>query len=160
MSNIDLANVVQNQADASEMQQAPGAEMSLRVIPDGENFSAVTRYLGDKKVTATFSFRPHAKGTRYEKTSLFDFSNVSEEQLYLLAMYGVKVTVQHILRNLSPAEMVAKKTLSTVDVLKDVIENSVQRGDPETVARKQLLRLSPAQRKALLAELSQEGDAE
>jgi hypothetical protein len=154
MSNIDSLNVAQSVV--SSEQQSDVSDLTLRVIPEGENFSAVTRFLGDKKVTATYSFRPHAKGTRYEKTTLFDFSNVSEEQLYLLAMYGVKVTVQHILRNLSPAEMIAKKTMSTVDVLKGVIENSVQRGDPETVARRQLLKLSHAQRKALLAELSQD----
>ena len=66
----------------------------LRVIPESETFSATTKYVGSKKVEAIFSLRRDAKSQRFEKKALFDFSNVTEEELYLLAMYACKVKLQ------------------------------------------------------------------
>ena len=63
----------------------------LRAIPDAENFSAKTVYKGKGIVEATFALRRGEGQPRYEKECVFDFSKVSEEQLYLLAMYGAKL---------------------------------------------------------------------
>ena len=62
----------------------------LRVILDSETFSAQTKYLGQKKVEAVFSLRRDAKSQRFEKKALFNFEHVTEEELYLLAMYACK----------------------------------------------------------------------
>jgi len=56
----------------------------LRVIVDSETFSATTKYLGQKKVEAVFSFRRDAKSQRYEKKAVFNFDAVTEEELFLL----------------------------------------------------------------------------
>ncbi len=130
-----VAEVAQSDA------QTTVAQTSLRVIKAGENFSPSSAYIGDKKCRSTFSFRPHEGGTRYEKTMLFDFSGVSEESLYLLALSSVRITVQHILRNLSPAEMLDSRTLSTVDVQEVVLGKQRPSGNPATVALKALMRM-------------------
>ena len=74
----------------------------LRVIPDSETFSAVTKYIGSKRVEATFSIRRDAKAPRYEKKCTFDFSRVTEEELFVMAMYSAKVRLQGILRSAKP----------------------------------------------------------
>ncbi len=60
----------------------------MRVIPAAENFSAKTLYKGKGIIEATFALRRGEGQPRYEKECVFDFSRVTEEQLYLLAMYG------------------------------------------------------------------------
>ena len=77
----------------------------LRVIPEAENFSAKTTYKGKGIIEATFALRRGEGQPRYEKDCTFDFSRVSEEQLYLLAMYGAKVKVQAVLRAMLPEAM-------------------------------------------------------
>src|SRR6476659_6057223 len=94
----------------------------LRVIPESETFTTTTKYLGSKKVEAIFSLRRDAKSQRFEKKATFDFGNVTEEELYLLAMYAAKVKLQAILRNLSPEIMVRSETLSNIDVKADLLE--------------------------------------
>ena len=106
----------------------------LRVISDSETFSAVTKYLGNKKVEATFSLRRDAKAPRHEKKATFDFSKVSEEELYLLAMYASKVRLQAILRALSPEVMLNPQTLSSIDVKVDLLEADRAQGDPVSAA--------------------------
>ena len=76
----------------------------LRVIPESETFSATTKYVGSKKVEAVFSVRRDAKSQRFEKKATFDFEHVTEEELYLLAMYACKVKLQALLRNLREAK--------------------------------------------------------
>lgn len=113
---------------------------TLRAIPDSETFSASTKYLGNRKVEAVFAIRRDSKGPRYEKRALFDFSKVNEEQALLLAMYGAKVKVQAVLRALSPEVMLNPETLSTIDVLGDVIEGERSSSDPATAATKGLMK--------------------
>jgi hypothetical protein len=106
----------------------------LRVIPNSETFSAMTKYIAPKKVEAVFSIRRDAKSPRYEKKALFDFGGASEEQLCLLAMYGAKVKLQAILRALSPEVMLNSQTLAIVDVQKDLLDAEKASGDPVTAA--------------------------
>jgi hypothetical protein len=106
----------------------------LRVIPDSETFSAVTKYLGQKKVQAVFSLRRDSKSPRYCKEALFDFSKVTEEELYLLAMYASKVKLQAILRNLSPEVMLNSATLAVIDVKVDLLEADKAPADPVSAA--------------------------
>jgi len=121
-----------------------GKPHSLREIPAGENFSARTEYLGDRKVNAVFAIRRAEGKPRFEKQCLFDFSGVSEEQLYLLAMYGAKVKVQARLRDISEAEMLKPETLAEVDVLNDVIQAPRSSVDSVTAAIRLLARKSGA----------------
>src|SRR6476620_1301732 len=125
----------------------------LRVIPESETFSATTKYLGSKKVEATFSLRRDAKSQRYEKKATFDFGNVTEEELYLLAMYAAKVKLQAILRNLSPDVMLNSATLAVIDVKADLLEADKAPADPVSAAIKSIQKatgLDEAAAKALL----------
>jgi hypothetical protein len=110
----------------------------LRVIPDSETFSPQTRYLGGRKVEATFSLRRDAKSARFEKKCTFDFSKVTEEQLFLLAMYSAKVKLQAILRNLTQEVMADPSIFATVDVKADLLEAEKQPSDPVTAAIKSI----------------------
>jgi hypothetical protein len=60
-------------------------------------------------VEATFALRRAEGQPRYEKDCVFDFSKVSEDQLYLLAMYGAKVKVQALMRSMSPEAMLNRR---------------------------------------------------
>ena len=132
----------------------------LRVIPEAENFSAKTLYKGKGIIEATFALRRGEGQPRYEKESTFDFSRVSEEQLYLLAMYGAKVKVQAVLRAMSPEAMLNPKTLQRVDVLADVLEASRQPKDPiEAAVRSMMKALGITEEKAR-AMLASAADAE
>ena len=113
---------------------------TLRIIPETETFSPSTKYLGNRKIEAVFAIRRDSKGPRYEKRSLFDFSKVSDEQMHILAMYGAKVRVQAVLRTLSPDVMLNPETLSTIDVLGDVIEGERSPSDPASAATKGLMK--------------------
>ena len=127
----------------------------LRVIPDSETFSASTKYLGQKKVSTVFSIRRDAKAPRYEKRALFDFSKVTEEELYLLAMYSAKVKLQAILRNLSPEIMVNSATLATIDVKADLLEADRAPADPVTAAVKSIQKATGLDETAAKALLDQ-----
>ena len=104
---------------------------TLRIIPETETFSPSTKYLGNRKIEAVFAIRRDSKGPRYEKRALFDFAK---------AMYGAKVRVQAVLRTLSPDVMLNPETLSTIDVLGDVIEGERSQSDPASAATKGLMK--------------------
>ena len=111
----------------------------LRVILDSETFSATTKYLGQKRVDAIFSIRRDAKSQRYEKKCVFSFEHVTEEELYLLAMYACKVRLQSILRNLSAEVMTNAQTLASIDVKRDLLEaDNKAPADPVTAAVKSI----------------------
>jgi hypothetical protein len=134
---------------------------TLRVIPDAENFSARTAYKGKGIVEATFALRRAEGQPRYEKDCVFDFSRVSEEQLYLLAMYGAKVKVQALMRSMSQEAMLNPKTLQRVDVMADVLEASRQPKDPIEAAVRSMtkaLGISEDKARAMLATASAEAD--
>jgi hypothetical protein len=127
----------------------------LRMIPESESFSAQTKYLGNKKVSASFSVRRDAKSARYCKEATFDFSNVTEEELYALAMYSAKVKVQSILRALSPEVMLRSDTLQQIDVKRDLLEAEKSSGDPATQAVKSIMRATGLPEDAAKALLDQ-----
>jgi hypothetical protein len=127
----------------------------LRVIGNNETFSATTKYVTPKKVEAVFSIRRDAKSSRYEKKTLFDFSGVSEEQLYLLAMYGAKVKLQAILRALSPQVMLNTQTMAVVDVQKDLLDVEKASADPTTAAIKSIQKATGLDETAARAMLAQ-----
>jgi hypothetical protein len=135
----------------------------LRVIPDSETFSAVTKYLGQKKVEAVFSLLRDAKSPRYEKKALFNFEPVTEEELYLMAMYSAKVKLQAILRNLSPEVMLNPGTLSQIDVRRDLLEADKAPADPVTAAVKSIMKatgLDESAAKLLLADAQKKAAAQ
>jgi hypothetical protein len=133
----------------------------LRLIPDAENFSAKTVYKGKGIVEATFALRRGEGQPRYEKSCTFDFTRISEEQLYLLAMYGAKVRVQATLRAMSLEAMLDPKTLQRVDVLADVLEASRQPRDPMDAAVRSMMKalgITEEKARAMLATAAAEAD--
>jgi hypothetical protein len=94
-------------------------------------------HLGKRKVRSTYVWRAHKDAPKNTKTSTFDFSTVSDEQLIELAMYAVKVHVQAVLRNAAnaqPDKPVDPKLLSDVNVLTDVVLAQAIKADPIAVA--------------------------
>ena len=81
-----------------------------------------------------FSLRRDAKSPRFEKKALFNFEHVTEEELYLLAMYACKVKLQAILRALSPEVMLNPQTLASIDVKRDLLEADRATSHPVTAA--------------------------
>ncbi len=153
-------STVANTMTAPKASVPAPSSAKLRVIPEAENFSAKTVYKGKGIIEATFALRRGEGQPRYEKESTFDFSRVSEEQLYLLAMYGAKVKVQAVLRAMSPEAMLNPKTLQRVDVLADVLEASRQPKDPiEAAVRSMMKALGITEEKAR-AMLASAADAE
>lgn len=142
-------------SDTTEVANSAAEVTQLRVIPDGEKFSTVTKYNGDKTVTAVYAFRFSKDGERYEKASLFDFSNVSEEQLYQLAMYGAKVAIQSQLRGMSKSVALDPATLQRVDVLKDIVQATRAPTDPKTAFIKAAAKLGITEATAMQMVASQ-----
>jgi len=63
-------NVAQDAAAvATELPQA-SKPATLLVLKDNDQFSPITTYLGEKKVSAVYSFRPHKGGKRYSEKPL------------------------------------------------------------------------------------------
>jgi hypothetical protein len=134
------------------MTQVPA---QLRVIPDSETFSAQTKYLGQKKVEAIFSIRRDAKSQRFEKKCMFTFEHVTEEELFLLAMYACKVRLQALLRNLSPEVMTNAQTLASIDVKRDLLEADRATSDPVTAAVRSIMKATGVTEEAAKAILDQ-----
>jgi hypothetical protein len=153
-------STVANTMTAPKTSASAPSSPKLRVIPEAENFSAKTIYKGKGIIEATFALRRGEGQPRYEKECVFDFSRVTEEQLYLLAMYGAKVKVQAVLRAMSPEAMLNPKNLQRVDVLADVLEASRQPKDPiEAAVRSMMKALGISEEKARIM-LTSAADAE
>jgi hypothetical protein len=134
----------------------------ILAIPDAETFSAQIKYLGEKKVEATFSIRRDAKSQRFERKAVFSFAALSEEELVTMAMYSAKVRLQAILRALSPEVMLNPQTLSTIDVKRDLLEADKVSSDPVTAAVRSIMKatgLDEAGAKALLDQAKQKAEA-
>ena len=155
-----MSNVATTMTAPKTSAPAPSSP-KLRVIPEAENFSAKTVYKSKGIVEATFALRRGEGQPRYDKECVFDFSRVTEEQLYLLAMYGAKVKVQAVLRAMSPEAMLNPKTLQRVDVLADVLEASRQPKDPIEAAVRSMMKalgITEEKARAMLASASTEGE--
>lgn len=88
-------------------------------------------YLGNKRVKARFKWRPHADGPQYTHEAVFDYSKLTEEQLFMLAQDSATIKLQAKLRNAAAAAPGGKldpRLYQTVDVLADVVTAS--RSDP------------------------------
>jgi hypothetical protein len=112
----------------------------LRIISDSETFSASTKYVKPKMVEAVFSLRRDKDAPRYEKKAVFNFSAVTEEELFLLAMYACKVKAQALLRALSVDVMLNPQTLSQIDVKQDLLLADKAPGDPVSAAVKSIIK--------------------
>jgi hypothetical protein len=120
-------------------------------VVDG-TFSSKTEVVDHNIVKCTYAIRKNEKATRYVKNSTFDFSGVSREQLLLLAMYGVKVKTQSLLRDMSDPAFLNSATLRDVDVLRDVINAQRAPADPATAAKRALSKMSRDEIATILAE--------
>jgi len=119
---------------ARRIDQAPATTAAVKaaIAPPGDETGRDLVFLGNKKVKANYTWRPHKNGKEEAKTSLFDFGSVTEEQLITLAMYACKVKVQAQLRdmaNVDPTKPVPSNAFATVDVRKDIIE-ATSKADP------------------------------
>ena len=135
---------------------------TIPMIEDGKAFSATNEYVGNKMVKAVFAIRRSESEPRFRKEMELDFSKVSDEQLIQLAMYGVKVKVQSLMRAMPVETMLHPDTLAKVDVLKDIIEAPSKVGDPLSQAVRSMMKatgLDEAGAKELLATAAAKADA-
>lgn len=103
-------------------------------------------------VTARYAIRKTEGGKKYVKETVFDFNNIDRAGLISLAMYGVRVKAQSILRDMDETMMADPKTFATVNVLERIINTTRAKADPITKALKALMNtgLSEAAAKAAL----------
>ena len=140
---IGKANTPATAAQIAAMVPSTAKAAQSGTPADETQPSTSLEFLGNKRVKAIYAWRPYEGGPKNTKTSIFDFSGVSEEQLLSLAMYAVKVKVQAVLRdaqNADPKKPLDAKMLATVDVLKDVVQATSAKADPVAMAIRQLRR--------------------
>jgi hypothetical protein len=104
-------------------------------------FSAKTEVIGKRQVRATFSIRRSADEAAYVKEAVFDFSNVSDEELLVMSMYQAKVRLQALLRAMPTEQMLNPSTLAQIDVKKDLVERAPRQTDPDSAAIRNLMKL-------------------
>ena len=131
-------------------------------IEDGDSFSATNSYIGNKTVKSVFAIRRSESEPRYRKEMVLNFGGCTDEQLIQLALYGVKVKVQSLLRQMPAETMLHPDTMAKVDVLKDIIEAPSKVGDPLSQAVRSMMKatgLDEAGAKELLATAAAKADA-
>lgn len=95
----------------------------------------------NKRVTDTFAFKLNKDSKeRYQKTTTFDFSEVTNEELYDLATATVRIIVQRNLRSLGQGAL-DPSAYATVNVKRDIIDAQPRREniDPTTKAVRALM---------------------
>lgn len=104
-------------------------------------FSPKTEIIGPRKVKATFSIRRSQDEPAYQKTVTFDYSDVSNDELLLMAMYQAKVKLQALLRAMSPEKMLDPATYSVCNVKSDLLEAPARTVDPDGAAIRALTKV-------------------
>lgn len=95
----------------------------------------------NKRVVDTYAFKLNKDSKeRYLKTTTFDFSGVSNEELYELATATVRIVTQRNLRTLNKGAL-DPSAYATVDVKKEIIDAQPRREqlDPTTKAVRALM---------------------
>lgn len=115
----------------------PKVEEMLQPIGEGEKATRATDIVG-KIATDTFSFRLVDKGPRYNRTTKFDFSGCTEEDLLNLALQSVRIDWQAQIRS-AGADALKRDKFNTCDVKLDVINKSRDPGDPMVAAARRLI---------------------
>ena len=105
-----------------------------------------------KKVTSTYFVRKSEGGERHTLHTVFDFTNVSEAELYSLAMYAVKVKAQALWRSRDIDPLQPNKGFDKMDVKTQIVDQARAPKDPGVAARKALEKLTPEMRALILAE--------
>lgn len=115
---------------------------NLRMIPDGEKFSSADAPTDNPNIwVSKYSFRRTQGGPRHEKTTTWDFSKCSREDLIRLTMYDLRVWAQGRLRDSGQAAVENSGLFATVDVKTDRIEAGRQPVDPTQRAIRALVAL-------------------
>ena len=113
--------------------KTPAAVPSKPATQVGESTPDVV-YLGAKKVRARYKVRAYGDGPQYTTETVFDYSGVTEEQLYFLANASVVIKAQARLRDQLAANPKFDPTsFKTVDVLKDIVTANATK-DPVAAA--------------------------
>jgi hypothetical protein len=109
-----------------------------------------------KKVTCSYFVRKSDGAPRHTLHTVFDFSKVTEAELYGLAMYAVKVKAQALWRSKEHDPLKPNAGFDKMDVKDQIIDQARAPRDPAQAARRALDKMTPEQRAILLAELSKQ----
>lgn len=107
----------------------------------------------NRTVDCSYDVRRMSGERPFKKRTLFNFADVTERDMYVLAMYGVRVKAQSLLRRMSPDEIADPDTFRTVDVKTQIVDASRAPRDPAMAARRALEKLTPEAREQLLQQL-------
>lgn len=102
----------------------------LRMIPDGEKFSASDTMIEPGVWLSRYSFRRTSGGPRYEKTTRWSFRKCTQEEREQLAMYDLRVWAQGRLRDAGEAAIDNPDMFAEVDVKAHRIDAARQPVDP------------------------------
>lgn len=132
--------------------------MTIRILKSTDQFSPSVKVTG-KKVDATWSVKKdkNEKSPRFAIATQFDFSACSNEEIISLAMKAVVIEVQRQWRdmaNTKGSQVTTVNPFKTVNVKTAIIDATRRTASPMAKVSSLLNKLSPAERKALIASLA------
>jgi hypothetical protein len=120
-----------------EPKQPKVAEETLQPIGEGEKATRATQINGDV-ATDTYSFRLVDKGPRYNRTTEFDFSGCTKEDLLNLALQSVRIDWQSQIRG-AGATALLKSHFVKCNVKLDILQKQREAADPMVAAVRRLM---------------------
>jgi hypothetical protein len=133
---------------------------ATEVMNDVSNGRSQTIDLQSKRVTSTYFVRKSEGGVRHTLNTVFDFTNVSEAELYSLAMYAVKVKAQALWRSKDMDPLDPNRGFEKMDVKSQIVDQARAPKDPGVAARKALEKLTPEMLAQIIAEHAKLAKAE
>lgn len=134
--------------------------MTIRVLKSDETFSPSATVSG-KKVAVKWTVKKdkNEKSPRYVVETTLDFSGVSQDELTLLAVRPIVIELQRQWRELATAKGSTATTVNpfaSVNVKSAIVDATRRTADPAARAKSLLAKLSPAERKAIMAAFAAE----
>lgn len=129
--------------------------MSVKKLNGDAEFSRATKIVSKDRVEITRSVRAKKDAKEFfAVTTTFDFANVSRDDLLALALDASWISYQAQMRAWMAENPKGIPTVPTViDVQAVIVESARKAADPAARARNAVAKLTPEQKKALLAEL-------
>jgi hypothetical protein len=126
-ANIPVSPVVEAPEPVVEVNEQPSVASGTFTRIEGDN------------VISRYAIRKTDGGNKYMKETVFDFSGIDRPGLMALAMYGVKVKAQSLLRDMTEAQIADPGTFAHVNVLAQIVNTTRAKADPLTKAIRALM---------------------
>lgn len=134
------------------------APTMIKLLKSDETFSTGHVFDAAKKTDhVTFSVRATEKGPRYALTSTLDFSACSPEEILELAARTCVIDLQRqwrVIANTKGSTATTVNPFQRVNVKTAIVDNSRKTASPVSKAANAVNKLSEAEKRALIAELT------